>query len=353
MPHLRLLRVAPEHDALHDSGVAVAFLHADGFLGQPLHRHLFLLGAVGGHVPPDDLPGDLEESAFAVVSAPRDRGGGRWAGPEPAARARASTFFTTVRPCSSTYSSSVAVSAGTSGTSSPYVVERKGHVGERGICGAPQGGAAGSCRARPRVERGKAGAGVREAEGRRRRRRARPEGPPRPRCPARRPGSRGGWAPTSSGCTAGTWTITRRRTTLVVTVASSSELTSSSPSSSVSSWKQEAWCLSPVLRDTSATGLCSSSCWCLKVPPTVALVEMPLGVGSETTASCPTDDKPFQDAESRQSRQQRPALASWTRALGESPGGDTESTASQAWLRTAHPKVQPCLRLAPDPPAAR
>lgn len=50
----------------------------------------------------------------------------------------------------------------------------------------------------------------------------------------------------------------------------------------------------------------------------------------ETTASCPTDDRPFRDAESRQSRQQRPALASTasgTRTLGKSPGGDMEPTA--------------------------
>lgn len=79
------------------------------------------------------------------------------------------------------------------------------------------------------------------------RHRAGPEGHARPRCSARAPGVRDGRAPTSSSCTAGTCTITRRRTTLVVTVASSSELTSSSPNSSVSSWKQEAWCLSPAL----------------------------------------------------------------------------------------------------------
>lgn len=140
----------------------------------------------------------------------------------------------------------------------------------------PGAGAAGSCRAqrtagregraRPTPTRGRPGRGEadgggggahqhaafphdvpREGEALLWRHRAGPEGHARPRCSARAPGVRDGRAPTSSSCTAGTCTITRRRTTLVVTVASSSELTSSSPNSSVSSWKQEAWCLSPAL----------------------------------------------------------------------------------------------------------
>lgn len=127
--HLWLFGVTLQYNALYNSGIAIPFLNGHRLLCRPLQCNLLFLCAIRGYVAPNDLPSNLKEISFMyLVFEWQNQVLTQGVCNQSCEALSDNTFFTTVCPCSSMYSSSVTVSGGMSGISSPWTVERKGSL---------------------------------------------------------------------------------------------------------------------------------------------------------------------------------------------------------------------------------